>query len=211
MTAVLLLGPATPMLFQGQEFASSAPFLYFADHKPDLATLVRKGRKEFLSQFGSVVQASMDTELPDPAAFETFAQCRLDHGERDRHSSTVALHASLLQLRASEAVFRSQGRCGFDGAVLGPQAFVFRYFGQAPCGPDIDDRLLVVNLGVQLELGVMPEPLLAPPRGCHWEILWSSEDPLYGGNGTPDVLLAGSWRLPAESALVLYPVASRAR
>jgi maltooligosyltrehalose trehalohydrolase len=210
MTAVLLLGPSTPMLFQGQEFASSAPFLYFADHKTELAAKVREGRREFLSQFGSVVQASMDADLPDPAAFETFARCRLDHSERDRNPATVSLHASLLQLRASEAVFRSQGRCGFDGAVLAAQAFVFRYFGQTPCGPDIDDRLLVVNLGVQLELPVMPEPLLAPPRGCHWEVLWSSEDPLYGGNGTPDISLPSGWRLPAESALVLYPV-GRAR
>ena len=51
MTALMLLMPATPMLFQGQEFSASTPFLYFADHKPDLAKLVRQGRCEFLSQF----------------------------------------------------------------------------------------------------------------------------------------------------------------
>src|SRR2546421_7476360 len=49
MTALLLLSPGTPMLFQGQEFASSAPFNYFADHNPDLAELVAKGRCEFLA------------------------------------------------------------------------------------------------------------------------------------------------------------------
>src|SRR5207302_390145 len=51
LTALTLLGPATPLLFQGQEFGSSAPFLYFADHEPGLAGAVRKGRREFLSQF----------------------------------------------------------------------------------------------------------------------------------------------------------------
>ena len=45
MTALLLLNPATPMLFQGQEFSSSHPFLFFADHKPELARLVHQGRK----------------------------------------------------------------------------------------------------------------------------------------------------------------------
>jgi maltooligosyltrehalose trehalohydrolase len=54
MTALMLLAPGTPMLFQGQEFAASTPFLFFADHKPELAKLVCEGRKEFMSQFPSV-------------------------------------------------------------------------------------------------------------------------------------------------------------
>src|SRR6202012_4223191 len=54
ITAFLLLAPGTPMLFQGQEFASSKPFLFFADHEPELARKVREGRTEFLSQFPSV-------------------------------------------------------------------------------------------------------------------------------------------------------------
>ena len=45
MTALLLLAPGTPMLFQGQEFAASTPFLYFADHNPDLAKLIEEGRQ----------------------------------------------------------------------------------------------------------------------------------------------------------------------
>ena len=57
MTALLLLAPGTPMLFQGQEFSASAPFLYFADHDPELAEAVRKGRAEFLTQFPSIVDS----------------------------------------------------------------------------------------------------------------------------------------------------------
>ena len=53
LTALLLLQPQTPMLFQGQEFGARSPFLYFADHKPELAKLVRDGRLEFLAQFPS--------------------------------------------------------------------------------------------------------------------------------------------------------------
>ncbi len=53
LTALLLLGPQTPMLFMGQEFAASNPFLYFADHEPELAKLVCQGRCTFMSQFPS--------------------------------------------------------------------------------------------------------------------------------------------------------------
>ena len=60
LTALLLLGPATPMLFQGQEFAASSPFLYFADHHGALADQVRKGRAEFLAQFPSIATAEVD-------------------------------------------------------------------------------------------------------------------------------------------------------
>src|SRR5207249_11014894 len=54
ITTLLLLLPQTPMLFQGQEFAASAPFLCFADQRPELATLVRSGRRDFLKQFWSL-------------------------------------------------------------------------------------------------------------------------------------------------------------
>jgi maltooligosyltrehalose trehalohydrolase len=211
LTALLLLAPSTPMLFQGQEFASSAPFLYFADHAGDLGAAVRDGRRDFLSQFASVAQAQDEDALPDPGDRRTFERCRLDPAERDRHATSVALHASLLQLRASDAAFRNQGRCGVDGTVLAPQAFALRFFSQPPCADGIDDRLLVVNLGVQVDLESMPEPLLAPPRQCQWTPIWSSEDPLYGGAGTPDLDLGRGWRLPAECAIVLGATADRRR
>ena len=58
-TALLLLMPGTPMLFQGQEFGASAPFLYFADHQQELAGQVHAGRIEFLSQFRSMASPDM--------------------------------------------------------------------------------------------------------------------------------------------------------
>ena len=85
-----------------------------------------------------------------------------------------------------------------DGAVLGPEAFVLRFFG-----PSGDDRLLVVNLGTDLSLVPNPEPLLAPPARGSWVELWSSEDPHYGGSGTPESDVRGPWTLAAHSALFL--------
>jgi maltooligosyltrehalose trehalohydrolase len=206
LTALLLLKPSTPLLFQGQEFAASAPWVYFADHSGDLTAKVRAGRREFLSQFPSIARAGTEESLPDPHALDTFLRCRLDHTERESHAGMFALHAALLQLRASDTTIQSRGALGLDGALIGPQAFVLRFFGDPPDSPQSGDRLIVVNLGAQLELQVLPEPLLAPPFTRRWALLWSSEDPAYGGGGTPDVILPeGPWRVPAECALVFGP------
>jgi maltooligosyltrehalose trehalohydrolase len=198
MTALLLLGPATPMLFQGQEFFASNPFLYFAGHKPDLAKLVRKGREEFLAQFPSITLPETVEGIPDPADPETFERCKLDFTERESNASAYALHEDLLRLRREDPVF--QAVRGIDGAVLGPHAFVLRFFGED------EDRLLLVNLGQDLKIGPAPEPLLGPPEGRRWEMIWDSENPRYGGSGAPPAEdEGGGWRLPGNAAVALRP------
>lgn len=99
-----------------------------------------------------------------------------------------------------DPVLRSQRPGGVDGAVLGPDAFVLRFFAE-----DGHDRLLVVNLGHDLHFDPAPEPLLAPPEEMHWETLWSSEDPCYGGTGTPPLESEDNWRIPGEAAVLLLP------
>src|SRR4029078_11767971 len=90
MTALLLLGPGVPMLFQGQEFGASAPFLYFADFDEDLAAAIRKGRREFLAQFPSVADFAARDALADPSDPSTFERCRLDLHERAAHPEIYA-------------------------------------------------------------------------------------------------------------------------
>ena len=201
MTALTLLMPGTPMLFQGQEFAASTPFLYFADFEPELAEAIRRGRAEFLTQFPSVVDVLERGLLADPGALETFERCKLDFDERRTHADAYALHGDLLKLRREEGAFRRQHPGGVDGAVLSASAFVLRF-----STPDhLDDRLVIVNLGPDLSRSSFAEPLLAPPTGTDWEVGWSSGDPTYGGNGTPEVFPEGRWLLPAETTLVLRP------
>ena len=207
MTALLLLSPGTPMLFQGQEFAASAPFLYFADFDPELAAAVRSGRAEFLAQFPSIADLEHRNLLADPGSVETFERCKLDLGERETHAAAYALHVDLLRLRRQDTAFSLQQPGGVDGAVLGATAFALRFFT-----PDhLDDRVLVVNLGPDLVRPSYAEPLLAPPPNADWTCRWSSEDPSYGGNGTPDLWPDGSWVIPSESALVLSPGPRRSR
>jgi maltooligosyltrehalose trehalohydrolase len=200
ITALMLLGPGTPMLFQGQEFGASAPFLYFADHKPELARQVRRGRAEFLRQFPALAAPEMQAELPDPADFATFEKSKLDLSERARNAEMYTLHKDLLTIRREDPVFAAQRPGGLDGAVLALEAFVIRFFGG-----EHGDRLLLLNLGRELSSDPSPEPLIAPPAGARWTVQWSSEDPRYGGFGTPPVEGEAGWHLPGESAIVMRP------
>jgi maltooligosyltrehalose trehalohydrolase len=198
LTALTLLGPATPMLFQGEEFGSSAPFLYFADHNAELAKLVLNGRLEFLAQFPSMANLR-PSSVDNPADPKTFERSRLDWTERQRNAPHYALHRDLITLRRCDPVL-SREDVRVDGAVLSDQAFVIRYFAEGE-----HDRLLVVNLGTELALDIAPEPLLAPPiRDAGWTRVWHSEDLCYGGRGAshPESE-TGAWRIPAESATLL--------
>ncbi|HXI59969.1 MAG TPA: malto-oligosyltrehalose trehalohydrolase [Polyangia bacterium] len=214
MTTLLLLGPWTPLLFQGQEWGSARAFRYFADHHADLAPLVRKGRAEFLAQFPSAASPAIQKDLPDPGAPATFESSRLDWNERQGEKAAwwLALHRDLLGLRASDATVRAvnAGVARLDGAVLGPGCFVLRYFAGGPLGATSveHDRLLLVNLAADLDLNVAPEPLLAPP-GHHkrWTPIFSSEEPRYGGAGTPPLESEDDgWHIPGAAAFLLEAV-----
>jgi maltooligosyltrehalose trehalohydrolase len=189
------------MLFQGQEFAASSPFFYFADHKDELARLIAKGRAQFLSQFRVLATPEMLSRLPDPGDPMTFVRSKLDLSERQGHGEEYALHRDLLRMRKEDSVFRKQqGQRALEGAVLGLEAFVVRFFGDI----ESDDRLLIVNLGRDLNLDPAPEPLLAPPENRGWIVDWTSEDPRYGGWGTPPVETADNWYIQGEAAVVLH-------
>lgn len=198
LTAVLLLSPSTPMLFQGQEFAASAPFLYFADHNPELNGLVREGRQGFLRQFRTVACDECREIMAEPGDRSVFERCRLDFSEREKHAHVYALHRDLLRVRRETPAIAKPA--AIDGAVLSNEAFLLRYFAE-----DGDDRLLLVNLGRDLFLPVAPEPLLAPLRGKGWTPQWSSESPQYGGCGTPPLETTQNWIIPGHSAVLLRP------
>jgi maltooligosyltrehalose trehalohydrolase len=199
-TACLLLFPGTPMLFMGQEFAASAPFFYFADTNPELAPKVREGRVAFMSQFRTMDRPDLAAWLPNPDSPHTVQWCKLDHAERTTNAGVYRLHKDLLSVRRTDPAFAPADTRRVDGAVLGPQAFVLRYFAGGA-----DDRLLLVNFGTDLYLDQAPEPLLAPPAGHAWGVRWSSEDRAYGGNGTPPPEAQDGWRLPGEAAVVMAP------
>lgn len=200
MTALMILSPGTPMLFQGQEFASSNPFYYFADHKEDLAKLVCKGRAEFLSQFPSLATPEMQACLPDPGDPSTFDLSKLDFSERNKHDYVYKMYKDLIRIKREDPILSAVKPRDYDGAVLGEETFVLRFFSE-----NGNDRLLLVNLGRDLNLNPAPEPLLAPPEYKTWSVLWSSEDVKYQGSGTPPLETSENWKIPGNAAVLLYP------
>jgi maltooligosyltrehalose trehalohydrolase len=194
LTACMLLWPGIPMLFQGQEFSSSAPFLFFADYGGALGKAVANGRREFLSQFPSLASAEMQAAIDDPTDAATFERSILDHDERGRHREAYALHCDLLSLRKELKVAEA---AAVDAAPLSHEAWLVRYFDEAGA-----DRLLLVNLGRDMVLPTVAEPLMAPVEDLTWRLRWTSEALSYGGSGTPEPLQDGLWRVQGHAALL---------
>jgi maltooligosyltrehalose trehalohydrolase len=97
--ALMLTGPFVPMIFQGEEWAASSPFQYFADHEdPEVARLVSDGRTREFAAFGWD-----PSEVPDPEAEETFERSKLNWDEitQGRHAEMLAWYRKLIQLRRS--------------------------------------------------------------------------------------------------------------
>lgn len=199
LTAMLLLGPQTPMLFQGQEWGSTRPFYYFFGVKADEAKSVEDGRLAALRDFHGFDDPVMRETMARASQPETFTASKLDHGEAERNAGMVALHRDLIALRRGTAAFSQRARRWIDGAVIGPGAFLVRYTTDTP----EEDRLLLINLGPDVKIGVLAEPLLAPPPGRKWVRVWSSEHPDYDGLGRVDIDTDTAWALPADCALVL--------
>lgn len=196
LSAYLLLHPATPMLFQGQEYGAETPFFFFADR--DRTAALRENRLKFLSQFAAFATQEARENIPDPIEPTTFNASKLRPPADETINPYYLLHRDLLALRKLDPVFSRQARNCIDGAIVGPHAFVLRYFDK-----EHGDRLLVVNLGPDLQLCPLPEPLLAPEHASWWELLWSSESVRYGGRGTAPVLTEMGWHLTGYSAVVM--------
>jgi maltooligosyltrehalose trehalohydrolase len=94
---ILMTAAFVPLIFQGEEFAASTPFLYFADHEdPEMAKLVSAGRKREFAAFGFTAR-----EVPDPEARDTFERCRLNWSEvgEGRHAEMLEWYRALIRLR----------------------------------------------------------------------------------------------------------------
>src|SRR5690606_8796879 len=132
----------------GQEFASSAPFRYFAHQPAELAELTRRGRLAQLSEFESLGSPEAVVALPDANDPDTFRSCKLDWGEWDGHAEAVRLHRDLLALRREDPAFAGRVPTELDGAVLDRDAFLIRW--RTSEEEAAEERLLLVNLGPDL-------------------------------------------------------------
>jgi maltooligosyltrehalose trehalohydrolase len=104
LSALLLFAPETPLLFMGQEWAASTPFLYFTDHHPELGRLVTEGRRAEFARFEAFADETKRVRIPDPQARSTYDASRLRWDERAQtpHAGTLELYRALLRLRRAE-------------------------------------------------------------------------------------------------------------
>jgi maltooligosyltrehalose trehalohydrolase len=102
--ALVLTSPFVPMIFQGEEWAASSPFLYFTDHEEDLGRLVSEGRKKEFAAFGWRPE-----EIPDPQSESTFLRSRLNWAEISEpdHAGVLGWYRELIALRQAEPDFVS--------------------------------------------------------------------------------------------------------
>jgi maltooligosyltrehalose trehalohydrolase len=179
-TAVLLLAPAIPLLFMGEEWAASTPFLFFSDFGPELAAAVTEGRRKEFAAWAAFSDPATRERIPDPQDPATMRASTLRWDERGEppHAHALALHRELLALRASAIVPHLAGGAHGEGwETFGDTAFAVRWrFGDGV-------RLaLIANLGaerVRADYAVDGERIFAlgdlPQRGGvlpPWSVGW---------------------------------------
>jgi maltooligosyltrehalose trehalohydrolase len=101
LSALLLLAPETPLLFMGQEWAATSPYLYFTDHEPTLGRAITEGRRGEFAAFSSFSDPAARATIPDPQDRRTFEASRLRWHEQSEwpHEGVLRLYTALLHLR----------------------------------------------------------------------------------------------------------------
>jgi maltooligosyltrehalose trehalohydrolase len=111
ITAILLLAPAPPLLFMGQEFAAAQPFLYFCDFSPALARAITMGRRQHFASFKAFRTPKARATIPDPNDPAAFQRSKLDWRSLGQppHDAWLSLHRHLLAIRHKEIIPRLTG------------------------------------------------------------------------------------------------------
>lgn len=199
MTTLLLLGPQIPMLFQGQEFCSSSPFYFFCEHLSEpLIQAIYQGRLEFILQFASLEDPDLLAHIPYPNDLSTFLKSKLNWNDLEKNRPLYHLHKDLIALRATDRVFRDLPNIRIEGSAVDDLTCIIRYFGKE------EERLILVSFGRDAPLFPASDPLLAPPEGAMWEVLFSSESARYGGSGHHKIPEKGNWKVTGSSALIFH-------
>ncbi len=170
-SALLCLSPHPPLIFMGQEWAASTPFMYFTDHEGDLGRLVSEGRrKEFAS--AGLNQGIAPGDVPDPQAKETFARSKLawDELRLCPHAIVLELYRVCLRERSMwlEGVAAEKTRWT---ALPLAGAVAIRY----RCD-DGADRLVVSSLEGDARISLLDTPELRAPAGRRWRTALDSND-----------------------------------
>lgn len=189
-TVLLLLLPQTPMLFQGQEWLTTTPFLYFSDHHSELGRLVTEGRRREFAGFRAFNHPETRELIPDPQAESTFQSSVIDSSASTAGAGALAaaFHRELLQLRRSDPVLREyrHERLPLEVSVVGDCLTITLTSRSGR-------RWIVANFGKARRLRI-------PGAAA---IIFDSTDGRFGGRGLPPVLNDERLTVPRGAALLL--------
>ncbi len=177
--ALLLLVPCTPLMFMGDEFAASTPFLYFIDHEPELARNLLAGRRAEFKDFWAS-RAPEWRHDADPQAEETFLQSRLDLSERGKppHDGVYRLWRELLRLRREDPVLSKQDRWQLLAEAPGPALVGVERWDEAA-----ERRLLLVNFGAEALFDIGEQSWLGESAQVAWQPLLATAEERFSGPG----------------------------
>lgn len=193
-TVLLLLLPHTPLLFQGQEFAATTPFLFFTDHNAELGRKVTEGRREEFAAFSAFRDPAVRARIPDPQAEATFLQSKLRRADMESTlgRQVTALHRELLRHRRSDPVLTAarEVRVPLETGAAGNALWVRIATAEGA-------RLVALNLTAS------PVALAAPGA---WRCVMHSREARFGGDGTAPRTTEAGIELPGFCGAFFEPV-----
>ncbi len=195
--ALLLTAPMTPLLFMGQEWATSAPFQFFTDFAPDFGAHVTEGRRR---EFAAFPEFAPETgrRIPNPQAISTFEASRLCWSEPRAadHAAVLALHRSLLALRAGQPALQGSDATSCEAHALDDSTvLIVRHPAHAPAHA----------LAIIVRLRGAGRVAIDSSRWTDIRALFTSEDPAFASDAMPPVLdaAAGTIAFARPGALIL--------
>jgi maltooligosyltrehalose trehalohydrolase len=198
-SALLLTGPYTPMLFMGQEWATSAPFLYFTDHNDELGKGVTEGRRKEFADFSEFRDPAKRAKIPDPQAISTFTRSKLKWAQIDKapHLATLQLYRDFIEFRKKELINRNRDCWQVD--QVANHAIATRY-RRSKAG----DILIVFQLVPDEVTLDFDHELLRPGNGRNWSVVASTNQVDYGGKGAAQFDTVGRKLALNEPELIVF-------
>jgi maltooligosyltrehalose trehalohydrolase len=175
LMALVFLAPSPPLLFMGEEWAASTPFLFFCDFEPGLARLVTEGRRREFEAFPQFADANVRATIPDPVAATTFEASRLRWEERSapQHAAALAFTTALLHVRAQYVIPFVANVNGGDAVYerIGANGLALRW--------KLADGML------HADANLLGEALDGFPERITGETFYTTHDAIYHGGRAP--------------------------
>jgi maltooligosyltrehalose trehalohydrolase len=204
-SVLLLCAPATPLLFMGQEWAATTPFLYFTEHPEPLGTLVTEGRRNEFRHFSAFSDAAARQGIPDPQDVSTFLASRLEWSEslHEPHASTLRLYRRLLALRRQEPALRADTCAAF---ALTETTLLLRR--DAAEGPSL---VAIIQMNGSSDIRLAHHDAVAGLDLSSWQLLFTTEDRPFAPDPRPPAIerhgrqLTITFTRPSAVLLSIWP------